>query len=174
MRRGESSTATLMPESRSGPPHRENVATLRQAPDPLPSVVFQHEPLGLRMPVPGKRWPVLGLISLVLAVTLYLFPSALVVVALAVRRLDFDILILNLFQWAIPLIVICPVVGVWLGFLAVLRYRKAFDTVASAIERRGFGVQHSQLDIGIRAVVEAVVTRQETTRGIECTGSVCF
>ena len=128
MRRGEGSTATLTPEFRNEPPHRDNVATPRQARDPLPSIGLLHEPLGLRMPVPGKRWPVLGLISLVLALTLYLFPSALVVVALAVRRLDFDILILNLFQWAVPLIVICPVVGVWLGFLAVLRYRKAAST----------------------------------------------
>jgi len=41
---------------------------------------------------------------------------------------DFYIRILDLFQWAIPLIVICPVMGVWSGFLAVLRYRKAGST----------------------------------------------
>jgi len=57
-----------------------------------------------------------------------LLPSALVVLALAVRRLDFSILILDLFQWVVPLIVICPVVGVWMGFLAVLRSRKAAST----------------------------------------------
>jgi hypothetical protein len=125
-----------MPESKNGPPvvvvelppHRETVATLGQARDPLPIHDRPHEPLELWMPVPAKRWPVLGLISLLLALTLYLLPSALVVGALAARRVDFYILVLDLFQWAIPLIVICPVVGVWLGFLAVLRYRNAAST----------------------------------------------
>ena len=125
MRRGEGSTATFMPESKNGPPHREHVNRLGQARDPFPAFARQHGPLDLRMQVPAKRWPLLGVVSLVLALALYLLPSALVLVALAVRRLDFYILILNLFQWAIPLILICPVAGVWLGFLAVLRYQKA-------------------------------------------------
>jgi hypothetical protein len=128
MRRGEGSTATFMPESKNGPPHRENVIPLAQARHPLPTLCRPPEPLDLRMQVPAPRWPLPGLISLVLGLTLYLLPSALVVLALAVRRLDFSILILDLFQWVVPLIVICPVVGVWMGFLAVLRSRKAAST----------------------------------------------